>query len=674
MSLNKYAESEGFLSDKDRRKRLGQYYSGAAVARFLAALSLPDPCRNVIDPMAGKGDMLAAAIELKSGQGELHGIEIDSTARKQCDATAALLQTESYACYPGSAFDPSVVRRLSASGYDLVITNPPYVRYQALRESAGRQTHLPSALEVRNGLRECIKSSRILDVTDKRLFDTLITAYSGFSDLAVPSWILCSALVRLGGRLAIVVPDAWLNRDYSAVIQYLLMRWFRIEFIVEDEHAVWFPDAQVKTTLLVAKRIARVKSIQSWRDESYLHISIPAFVSNSKCLVGRASAQDENANVAFAKAARRLLAGSSNILVDGVSWQRILLSDRSRAVFAMGANSEWLKVLEPKLVAERISQSLIPPALADWYRGFVRFSTLERLGIHASQGLRTGANEFFYAEEVAKTGGVVEIRLSKLFANKRLKVPFDCLLPVVRKQRDLSCGLVTHARFLKGRVFALQGYGSSKALPAHLGRHIRRAAQTRMPSGVLIPRLSAVAPNARPKSSKAGAHARFWYMLPDFGDRHRPDLFIARVNSERPFTYINRNRGALVDANFSTLWLAPSATVTVTSVFAFLNSSIAVALYEYAGSVMGGGALKLESTHLRSIPIPNLSTSSWERLDLLGQQLINSSVSTRTNVIHRIDREICTDMFGSSKVAAKLKSLQSVIVQRQSARIRRAKM
>ena len=66
-----------------------------------------------------------------------------------------------------------------------------------------------------------------------------------------------------------VVPEAWLTRDYAAVVQYLLLRWFRIEFIVEDTHAAWFPDAQVKTTLLVARRISRKHSAHDWADEQF---------------------------------------------------------------------------------------------------------------------------------------------------------------------------------------------------------------------------------------------------------------------------------------------------------------------------------------------------------------------------------------------------------------------
>ena len=41
-------------------------------------------------------------------------------------------------------------------------------------------------------------------------------------------------MLKVGGRLAIVVPDTWLNRQYASVVQYMLLKWFRIEYVIED--------------------------------------------------------------------------------------------------------------------------------------------------------------------------------------------------------------------------------------------------------------------------------------------------------------------------------------------------------------------------------------------------------------------------------------------------------
>jgi tRNA G10 N-methylase Trm11 len=43
-----------------QRKRLGQFFSGARLARLLATIADAKGARIVIDPMCGNGDMLKA--------------------------------------------------------------------------------------------------------------------------------------------------------------------------------------------------------------------------------------------------------------------------------------------------------------------------------------------------------------------------------------------------------------------------------------------------------------------------------------------------------------------------------------------------------------------------------------------------------------------------------------
>ncbi len=54
---------------------------------------------------------------------------------------------------------------------------------------------------------------------------------------------------------------------------------------------------------------------------------------------------------------------------------------------------------------------------------------------------------------------------------------------------------------------------------------------------------------------------------------------------------------------------------------------------ETAGTPLGGGALKLEATHIRQVPVPALSDSDCQMLDALGQQLAAFAPSAQ----HQID-------------------------------------
>lgn len=676
MTLNTFATLEGFDSHETRKKRLGQYFSGLPVSRLLVALAARRGIHSVCDPMGGRGDMLAAALEVIATCDRVDGIEIDPIAHGECMARLRSSGAESTYLL-GSAFDATTVSSLATDGYDLVATNPPYVRYQAQAASAGQTARLPSALEVRNGLRECLTALTTISAEDKRDFLTMAESYSGLSDLAVPSWILCAALVKPGGVLAMVVPEAWLNRDYATIIRYLLLRWFKLEYIVEDAHAAWFPDAQVKTTLLVARRIPRRDSVVSWRDETYLHISLPSSLANDASLVGRSElATKARPEIAFARKTKSVADGKEESLVNGATWHRVKIADQATAVSRMSKKESWFPLLEQEGSFETTGRHVVPPVLAAWFAGYANFTTLGELGVGIGQGLRTGANGFFYADlkEHQQTRTVV---VSALFAGEPVVVPRDCALPVVRKQADIGDMLSVCPDNLQGVVLALHGWAlpedataaEAQPLAAETADYIGRCSAVEI-GGKQLPRLSAVSPNVRKANAKTGAAARFWYMLPDFAPRHRPDLFVSRVNSETPRVILNPGRKALVDANFSTLWTGPSSPIDSTAVFAYLNSSVAAALFEYTGSVMGGGALKLEATHLRSLPVPALSEKAWDTMATLGAMLVEALPSKRQAVVRKIDEALCRAMFGSSLYAAKLCDLHAAIEHKQIARIK----
>ncbi len=184
------------------------------------------------------------------------GIEIDPVPHDAC--VGRLPELDPDPCIiRGSAFQ-ATLRRLPVRDWDVVITNPPYVRTRA-RPPRAKPTW---RFRVQPGFRKVLFSAALvsletLEPEDKRLFAELAHGYSGFADLAVPSWILCAALVREGGRLAMVVPNTWLTRDYAQPIQYLLHRWFNLTCVVEDFDATWFSDALVRTNLVVATRVGR---------------------------------------------------------------------------------------------------------------------------------------------------------------------------------------------------------------------------------------------------------------------------------------------------------------------------------------------------------------------------------------------------------------------------------
>lgn len=667
-----------------RRKRLGQYFTGDRLARLLVALSRPRRLRSAIDPMAGSGDMLTAVRDV-APNADLAGIELDAAVFEACASRFERGAGERPHLVEGSAFDWATVSRLPRLSYDLVITNPPYVRYQSLAEPSGAEG-IPSGEDVRRGLRDVACNLEWCDDDDREIFLSLIENYSGLSDLAVPSWLLCSMLVGDGGTLSMVVPEAWLNRDYALTIHYLLLKFFRIRLVVEDEGRAWFDSAQVKTTLLVADRVPRAADIRAaCEGQSYLHVTVPAAAADARSVVGGLFPHEADPDAALAETVARIDAGAA--APEGLQVMRRSLSDKLSDLLVGASRSKWFACCEPNQNEERPELSddgaRLPQALLDLLPAERNsFTTLGALGVSVGQGLRTGANDFFYADLLDDDEGeTCVVAPGKSLGVTRIEIPRNALTPVLRKQREVQQGgYVLDPSALRGRVLILDGYvhpddlnGSGagtnrEVMPPGLAAYVAAAAVTNVgtdESPRFVPQLSAVRTNA----TRAGARqSRFWYMLPPLARRHVPDLFVARVNHLHPKVMLNARDAAVIDANFSTLWTEGEGSPEAVALLALLNSSWAVAAMELTAAVMGGGALKLEASHLRRLPLPNLAPEQWEGLTDLGRELSAGGESAGT--LEDIDRLVSAAVFGTQARDAGLSSLRRIKAEKLEARSR----
>jgi hypothetical protein len=344
------------------------------------------------------------------------------------------------------------------------------------------------------------------------------------------------------------------------------------------------------------------------------------------------------------------------------------------------AGRHWYHRLErdedglPLFAADRSAPRLfVPDALKDVLPfDFAPESVvaLEDAGIQVGQGLRTGCNLFFYVTAIGPSEpGFVRVRTSTLFDESELDVPESILIPVVRRQAEMH--LMETGGDLEGRVLDLrewvlpedvpvvngaravyesQGKAPARVMPRELAAYVQKAAGTKVKDGTYVRELSAVRTNVR-AGRASETIPRFWYMLPDFAPRHIPAAFVARVNSGLPWAMANREPRVLVDANFSTFW-SPSGNWSGHALKALLNSAWCRAFMEATGTPLGGGALKLEATHLRRMPIPALSNDAKVELDLAGRKLTR----TADDVQAHIDRIILDELL--TKVSSRLSSAQ----------------
>lgn len=663
---------EGLPSEQ--RKRLGQFFTGLPLGRLLAHLALSGDNVSVLDPMAGNGDLLDAAATAAKERGialeQLDGIEVDNATAAYCQRRAHVLRSHATdmksAILAGSAFDPAVIRQLRPQGYDLVITNPPYVRYQSQKGDK----HGSAA--IREGLHSIIDERT--SGAERALWQVLAAGYSGLADLSVPAWILSAVLTRPGGRLAIVAPATWRSRDYADIVRYLLLRFFAVDFIVDDTQPGWFSDALVRTNLIVARRLTADETSQpliertSWANLRWLQIAPPA--ASAESLVGAAFSghHPEAAFASWVKTGDRAIPHIDNrafALVD--EWKT--LEHRLR-------RKSWFQKAEGTARASARTQSHGGAAVPEQLRALLPagcaladLQTLADAPIKVSQGLRTGCNRFFYVTMLAEhNDGTATVEASESFQKLRFNVPQEVLRPVLHRQTDLSGfarGQIPCARVLELSQWVLPedqetirkyqaayrkaGKSLPRQMPSELAAFVRRASLLALDADEpsrLIPDLSAVRTNVK-RPDSASRVPGFWYMLPAFSDRHLPAMFIPRINHGTPAVSLNTLPPILIDANFSTLW-PEGAQWTNYGLYGLFSSVWCRAGMEALGTPLGGGALKLEATHIRQIPVPVFLDSDCRKLGVLGQRLAGGDSSA----LGDIDQLVLAAAFSSTNEAA----------------------
>lgn len=675
---------------RSKRKRFGQFFTGPRASSLLAALCVQGGERTIVDPMAGHGDLLEAVAARSTRVGQrvsLTGVEIDAPTaelgaeRLQLCSAAGGHRAE---IIHADAFTPELwSRERSVSTFDLVVANPPYVRYQ---EHSGKQSK-----RVRFALHAL--AQMLENDAESDAWMAMIDGYSGLADLSVPSWMLCSLLVKPGGILALVVPRTWMSRDYATVIRYLQMRFFEPMFIVEEHGVGWFEDALVPATLVVSRRLpAKVATIplcdRSGSDSTLTIASIQSTAADNRSLVGRAF-PDANPDEAFVNALRaQTVDASDQIAVRFVPWAQ----QRDEVLTRCGRDKWTRRVGERSKHGTKHTHPApsVPPAITGIIgESSCAFATLEDLGYQVGQGLRTGCNQFFYVASLGPgRDGLELVRTHDEIGGDSIEIPCMLALPVVRRQSDAP-GFAVDQTTLDGRVLALHGWSLPEdvqvselnCVPDSLASFIRRAAHTKIGPAhrrTPIPGLSAVRTNTRQRTASRSLFPsvtapRFWYTLPAFSARHRPAIFVARVNSGSPSFILNTTPPTLVDANFSSIY-GHSESIPLLAMLALLNSTWCKACAECIGTPMGGGALKLEATQLRYLPIPVLSSSAIARLVAIGRILSGLTASRPSEYEAIVDDVILNEIVAGDGEATSIRQQMLSLIEHlraQRTRVRR---
>ena len=242
-----------FISEASPEKLRGGYYTPLPVADFILKWGLTGlPCRDILEPSCGDGAFLKSLKKRRWAFDNLVGIEYNETesikAQKVGLTNTSVLNLD----FHRYCLD-------SDKRFDLVVGNPPYIRYQYYEED---QQLLAQEIFAKSGLK----------------FSKLTNAWVTFV-------VGSCQLLKEKGRLGFVVPAELLQVSYAKQLREYLASFFNEIIIVTFEHLV-FEGIQQEVVLLLCEKKGtkkhRISHFEVKDAEALNSLDIKAGLRNAK--------------------------------------------------------------------------------------------------------------------------------------------------------------------------------------------------------------------------------------------------------------------------------------------------------------------------------------------------------------------------------------------------------
>lgn len=217
-------------SSLKNRKDLGQFNTPQFLADQITSKTLKyvdfDEKISFLEPSIGSGNFLASL--LKSVPcihiGSATGVDIDNSYIALCKQV-----------YTGNAFKfinaDFTSLNLTDKKYNLIITNPPYIRHQKISKN------------IKNNIRHKID----------KLFGIHI---SGYSDIYVYFLLLSSLWLTDGGTASFLIPSTFMETNYGISLKTFLLKNVTLVHIhTYDNSAKYFKDATIPLSVVIFKKI-----------------------------------------------------------------------------------------------------------------------------------------------------------------------------------------------------------------------------------------------------------------------------------------------------------------------------------------------------------------------------------------------------------------------------------
>jgi adenine-specific DNA methylase len=216
-----------FRSCETPQKLRGGYYTQPDVAAFLTRWVLEIEPRRILEPSCGDGVFLSALAQLHARMERVQAVEIDAAEAAKARDRMHGHQTRNIKILTGDFLGWALGRLPIGPEFDAVLGNPPFIRYQYV--------------------------DRSLQARAEQLFRALGLPFTRHTNAWVPFVLASLALLRPGGRLAMVVPSELLHVLHARSLRrYLIDQCSQV--IVLDPANLWFEETLQGVVLLLAQK------------------------------------------------------------------------------------------------------------------------------------------------------------------------------------------------------------------------------------------------------------------------------------------------------------------------------------------------------------------------------------------------------------------------------------
>jgi N-6 DNA Methylase len=236
------------------RKLRGQYTTPAGLANLLVHLAIDNIATDrLLDPCCGSGTIARAALDLKLKNGVAAASGASQIYASDLDRQAVQLATFSLS-------SPLLMREpLRIFGLDAFALSPDLgVQFRDPNNGQAFQEQLGTFQAIASNLPFVAQDGRrtygeAIDRVNLKLAETG-SGLTGRADIAAYLPFAFYDLLEPGGRLVILITNAWLGTEWGQQFFDKLRHFYRLRAVVTSGAGRWFENAKIVTNILVLEK------------------------------------------------------------------------------------------------------------------------------------------------------------------------------------------------------------------------------------------------------------------------------------------------------------------------------------------------------------------------------------------------------------------------------------